>query len=155
MNIFILDNDIKTSAESLCDKHLVKMVLETAQLLCSQFNPGDAPYKRTHYNHPCSTWCRENSANYLYLIEYGLYLCDEYTYRYNKVHKSAQVIQWCKDNIALLKLPYSQSVSPFAQAVPNDFKSTNAVNTYREYYLNNKRAIATWNRGRNPPTWWK
>ena len=84
MNIFVLDYNPKRAAQMQCDKHVVKMPLETAQILCSAFEPGTAPYKRTHYNHPCSVWGRESKVNYKWLIEHGLALSDEYTYRYGK-----------------------------------------------------------------------
>ena len=65
MNIFVLDNDPFKAAEYQCDKHVVKMVLETAQLLCSAHET--APYKRTHYNHPCAIWTRSSLSNYMWL----------------------------------------------------------------------------------------
>ena len=107
MNIFLLDTDTKKCAQYHCDKHVVKMILETAQLLCGVHHMTnqitEAPYKLSHRNHPCSIWARESLSNYLYLCELGLELCKEYTYRYGKRHKSQDVIEWClinKPNIA-------------------------------------------------------
>lgn len=96
MNIFILSKDPIIAAQMQCDKHVVKMILETAQLLCSPFEKGEAPYKRSHFNHPSAIWTRENKSNYEWLITHGLALCEEYTFRYGKEHKSKQVILWCK-----------------------------------------------------------
>lgn len=60
MNIFYLDKDPKLCAQYHCDKHVVKMILESAQLLCTAVNEAAgkevAPYKSTHVNHPCSIW---------------------------------------------------------------------------------------------------
>lgn len=67
MQIFILDNDRQTS-KFLDDKRLPKMVLETAQILCSALKPEDSPYKITHYNHPCCKWVRESESNYIWLL---------------------------------------------------------------------------------------
>lgn len=153
MNIFILDNDINKSASYLNDKHIVKMVLEHTQLLCSQFEKGEAPYKRSHYNHPCSIWCRESKENYEWLIKYTEVMFKEYTKRYNKVHKSQQVLEWCKNNYTRLNLP-SKGLTRFAQAMPEQYKNKDAVKAYRDYYNNEKSHIATWKNG-NVPYWFK
>src|ERR1700761_7698925 len=100
MNIFVLDLDPKTCAKYHCDKHVVKMILETAQLLCNaQRKCGINPkirielYKETHKNHPCSIWASQSIKNYEWLSTLGIFLCDEYTERYNKIHKSHKLIQ--------------------------------------------------------------
>ena len=88
MNIFALSHSPIVSAQMQHDKHVVKMVLESAQMLCSTFDPNlyDVPYKRVHYNHPCTKWARENIGNFFWLVNHGLALASEYTYRYGKVH---------------------------------------------------------------------
>lgn len=93
MNIFVLDRDVKKCAIYHNDKHVVKMILESAQLLCgvhhmTESNINDIPYKLSHKNHPCSIWAREDISNYLWLCELGLELCKEYTYRYGRRHKA-------------------------------------------------------------------
>ena len=70
MNIFVLHKDPVVAAQMQCDKHVVKMLLESAQMLCSPFEPGSAPYRRSHYNHPCSKWARESSSNYQWLWDH-------------------------------------------------------------------------------------
>ena len=86
MNIFFLDFNTQKCAQYHCDKHVVKMILETAQLLCGvhhmipQVTP-QVPYKLSHKNHPCAIWTRDSLSNYLYLCDLGLELCKEYTYR--------------------------------------------------------------------------
>jgi hypothetical protein len=153
MNIFILSKDPHLAAQMQCDKHVVKMVLETAQLLCSAFPQGTAPYKRSHYNHPSATWIRESKQNYEWLITHGLALCDEYQFRYGKTHKSKEVILWCQKHYAKLKLP-NIGLTAFKQVVKDNCLSPNAVSAYRKYYLQEKRAIAKWTK-RAPPRWWK
>ena len=105
MNIFVLDNDPIVAAQSQSDKHVVKMVLETAQMLCAAFPPGEAPYKRSYYNHPCTVWARKSDDNYYWLCRHGIALSVEYTHRYGKRHKSQDVIEWCLLNAYKLKLP--------------------------------------------------
>lgn len=139
MNIFILDNSPEFAAKYQCDKHVVKMVLETAQLLCSAHET--APYKRTHYNHPCAIWTRSSMSNYDWLVRHGLALAREYAFRYNKIHKSTEVIEWAwqnKPNILDLGL------LPFAQAMPDQYKDPDAVVAYRNYYMKEKARLATW-----------
>ena len=153
MNIFILDHDIYKSVEYLCDKHVVKMSLETAQILCSPFVPGTAPYKRTHYNHPCSLWTRSNKQNYEWLLEYGQAICNEYSRRYHKIHKSESVIHWCKINHTVLQLP-SKNLTNFALAMPDKYKTDCPVESYRNYYKGEKTHMATWKHTKEP-YWWK
>src|SRR5574343_1523365 len=97
MNIFAVDADPIQAARDLCDRHVVKMTLETAQILCSAFD--ESPYKKTHFNHPCCKWARTSKSNYQWLIAHGLGLSAEYSLRYGKTHKSEQVIQWCMANM--------------------------------------------------------
>lgn len=153
MNIFILDDDIKKSAEFLMDKHVVKMVLEHCQLLCSPYENGEAPYKRTHYNHPCAIWLRESQQNYEWLMLYTEEMFKEYTKRYSKIHKSSRVLKWCRENYRNLYLPDIGHVTPFKQAMPDEYKNDNPVIAYRNYYMGDKRHIATWKT--NIPHWWK
>ena len=150
MNIFVLDNDIQKCVQYTVNRHVVKMVLETAQLLCSPFEK--APYKRTHYNHPCAVWSRSSKENYKWLIEYGLALSSEYTYRYEKVHKSSEVIKWCKDNVDLLDLE-DKGLTLFAQAMPEEYRHSDPVIAYRMYYIHDKQHIAHWKK-RDIPWWW-
>lgn len=153
MNIFALSKNPKKAATMMCDKHVVKMVLETAQILCSPFEKGSAPYKRSHYNHPSSIWARTSKENYKWLIIHGLALCKEYTYRYGRKHKSEDVIRWCQKNISALAFP-KKGLTPFAQVMKEEYRSTNPVGAYRTYYLKEKKKMAQWTK-RLPPDWWK
>ena len=149
MNIFVLDKNPHVAAMYACDKHVVKMILESAQMLCSVHPEGTAPYKRGFYNHPCTKWVRASSENYDWMIEHARALCTEYTRRYGKVHKSEKVIDWCDANRP--ELP-DVGLTPFAQAMPEDYKNEDAVEAYRTYYRNDKRRFATW-KDVDPPTW--
>ena len=151
MNIFVLDSDPKVAAQMMCDKHVVKMVLETAQMLCTVAHANDfnAPYKATHKNHPCTLWAGKSKANWNWLIEHGLSLCEEYTKRYGKIHKSQQHIEWCRG----LTINFPQdNLLPFAQAMPDKYKHRCAVRAYRAYYHGEKAKFATWKT--KAPIWW-
>ena len=154
MNIFFLDLDTKKCAEYHCDKHVVKMILETAQLLCGVHYTTDQvtdqiPYKLSHKNHPCAIWSRESLSNYLYLCDLGLELCKEYTYRYGKRHKSQEVIEWCitnKPNIV------DKEFTEPARAMPDEYKVKSVVESYRNYYIGEKKSFAVW-KNRDIPEW--
>lgn len=152
MNIFVLDTDPVKAAQAQCDAHCVKMVLESAQLLCSAFPVGLPPYRRTHYNHPCAVWTRESAGNFLWLAWHGLALADEYTYRYGKIHKSREVIDWCLLYHRTAALP-DKGLTPFALAMPDEYKRSDPVEAYRAYYRGAKADIATW-KHRAAPEWW-
>lgn len=154
MNIFILSRYPVIAAQTQCDKHVVKMVLESAQLLCSPYDPGTAPYRRTHYNHRCSVWTRTSQANYAWLIRHAKALASEYTMRYGKRHKSTDIILWCEDNQHRLEF-LKQGMTPFAQAMPDEYRREDAVEAYRAYYLGQKYTFAKWEKGREAPDWWK
>jgi hypothetical protein len=153
MNIFVLDQDPVLAAQMMCDKHVVKMVLEYAQILCAHFNSGEAPYKRSYYNHPCTKWARKNISNYEWLVKHAVSLCNEYTYRYNRIHKSEEVIFWCAENVNRLT-PFipNGDLSKFAQAMPVELKNENVVKAYRSYYRRDKNHILVYTK-RRPPKW--
>ena len=152
MNIFVLDKDPKTCAVYHNDKHVVKMILETAQLLCGVHwvNGGEAPYKLSHKNHPSAIWARECVENYIWLCDLGLELCNEYTYRYGKRHKSQDIIEWCLLNVP--NIPEKGDITPFALAMPDECKVGDAVASYRVYYMVEKRGFAVW-KNRETPEW--
>jgi hypothetical protein len=152
MNIFVLDQDPKKCAEYHLDKHCVKMILETVQLLCGVHwvVGSEAPYKLSHKNHPCAIWARECIENYVWLCDLGLELCKEYTYRYEKRHKSQDILEWCIINTPNLK--ENGGLTPFALAMPIECKVGNVIESYREYYMKEKRGFATWKK-RPIPVW--
>lgn len=94
MNLFVLDRCPHRSARLMCDKHVVKMILEVAQMLSTAHRELESNivtddcllYKKTHLNHPSTIWVRTTGANYMWTYRHFLALCDEYTRRYGKVH---------------------------------------------------------------------
>ena len=158
MNIFYLHKCPVISAKAMTNKHVVKMILESAQLLSTAHrmidgNPlvgmsssgrksttyqhpdpvlNDALYKATHYNHPSAVWSRECSANYHWLYDHFVALCDEYTHRYGKIHlcetKLKDILAKAPKNITVKH----QTVMP--QAMPEEYKRSCSVEAYRAYY---------------------
>lgn len=153
MNIFVLDNDVNKAAAYHCDRHVVKMCLEYAQMLSTTANTvlhERVGYKTTHINHPCSVWARESAANTRWLAALLVALGREYTDRYNKVHKSVAVgvdAAWK----AIEHIP-DIGLTPFAQAMPDEYKNSDAVTAYRRYYIGAKNGFAAWKNGE--PDWW-
>jgi len=145
MNVFILDLDVKKSAEYHCDKHVVKMILETAQLLCGVHHvvetQSEIPYRLSHKNHPSAIWSRESLSNYLYLCELGLELCKEYTYRYGKRHKSQDVIEWCLTNKPNI---IDKVFTEPPKEMPDEYKFDSVVESFRIYYIVAKSGFALW-----------
>ena len=156
MNIFRVDNDPVKSAQMLCDKHIVKMPLETAQMLCSvwhRYNFGHlVKYKEAYKNHPCTRWAGDSKENYRWLVKHGLELCEEYTRRYDKEHKCHRVI-W---SIAVApSFILDDKATPQPQCMPDEYKVLdNAVQAYKNYYIGAKSKIAQWNKSRGVPAWY-
>lgn len=176
MNIFILDEDPAVAAKMHCNKHVVKMVLETAQILSTAVwecafikDPGmrkepyisrrdkfiakEMPfiYKPTHENHPCVKWAGGNSIRFNWLKKLGLALCEEYTYRYDKIHKSEQLIKkifYPAFDACFVDPP----LKPFVLAMPDEYKTECAVQSYRNYYIGAKGKLLIYTR-RSPPIW--
>jgi len=147
MNIFVVHKDPVVAAQMLCDKHIIKMPLESAQMLSNCID-HNAPYKRTHYNHPCSVWVRESKGNFMWLYEHGIALCKEYTTRYEKTHKCEAVIEQCYA-LGYHNIPDGE-LTDFKQAIPVEYKCIDPVRAYRNYYVGDKAYMATWKCGRVP-----
>lgn len=160
MNIFVLDKDIKTNVKYYTNKHVVKMLLETAQLLSTAHRVLDGDdiidqvlYKKTHINHPCAKWVRKTNKNYLYGYELFKAINDEFEYRFGKQHlswtKLGNVLQHPPKNI-----PQKNILTPFAQAMPEKYKSSDVVKAYRAYYIGEKQHLFVWSK-RDKPIWIK
>ena len=152
MNIFVLDLDIPTCVRYHADQHVVKMVLESAQMLCTVLHQHGiaAPYKPSHARHPCVVWAGASLSNWLWLRELALGLGEEYKYRYEQTdeHRSALVIR-------ALPLPplADPGLTDFAQAMPAKYRvEGDAVRAYRNYYIGEKAGFATWTK-RDVPSW--
>ena len=146
MNIFVLHTDPLIAAQMHCDKHCVKMILETAQMLSTAHHVYETPeadkvYKKAHLNHPCTKWIRESKANYRWAFDLYFELLTEFRVRRGKSHKSAELMY------DLFKVPEDMpdvGLTPFAQAMPDEYKRSCPVEAYRAYYMGEKASIAEW-----------
>ena len=177
MNIFYLSEAQQTCAENHNDKHVVKMIIEYAQLLSTAHRVLDGHefydttangrkikrwklenefldnvlYKATHINHPSAIWVRQSDKNYDWL--YGLYqtLMTEYTYRYGKVHACSKLEIW------LARIPNNIPQAPFTEptpAMPDKYKVIgDSITSYKNYYIGDKQHIASWKK-RTVPNWY-
>lgn len=135
MNIFYLSRDPHEAARLQCDRHVVKMILETAQLLSTAHNEldgGQIAYKSTHKNHPSAVWVRQSYHNYRWLWRHLEALGEQYRRRYGRVHKTIQnhseALWWSPDNI-----PDGEFTDP-PQCMPDECKRDDAVLAYQVYY---------------------
>lgn len=144
MNIFYLSNDPEKAAQLQYNKHVVKMILETAQLLCTAHHELGSniniPYKATHKNHPSAIWVRSSISAYRWAYEHMLALGKEYTKRYGKEHLT---IAKCKD--LLYTLPVNIADKPFEQppqCMPDQYKvEGDSVTAYWNYYEAEKHTV--------------
>jgi len=177
MNIFYLDEDYKVAAKQHLDKHVVKMIIEYAQLMSTAHRVLDGTkwydktaagrriarwehpnpeldqilYKASHINHPSGIWVRESFSNYIWLHALWEKLCAEYTYRYGKIHMTQQKLQ------NFLKTPPtnipSGGMTKMPQAMPDEFKQKDSIEAYRQYYRVAKAKMAVWTK-RETPEWY-
>jgi hypothetical protein len=176
MNIFYLDKSPEKAAQAHFDKHVVKMILESAQLLSTAHRVLDgeeyielnrtgarmkrwrhpapafdeALYKATHYNHPSAIWVRQSAANYKWLYQLFLELMKEYTYRYGKYHASERLIHYLE--LLPVNIPDSEFSEPtpamdIQYIIPGD-----SVASYRNYYKQTKMHLKAYTR-RSEPEW--
>lgn len=154
MNRFILDTDPVVAAEYHCDKHVVKMILEEAQMLCTvQRRYGatnDDLYRATHANHPCTLWAGSTKQNYRWAYKLLVALCEEYTHRYGKVHATSRLLGVLQNPPQAMP---EGDLTPFAQAMPDDLRDLDAVRAYRQYYVQEKSGFARWT-NRPVPEWY-
>jgi len=134
MNIFFLHRNLRKCVRYYIDQHTYKMILETCQLLCCAIwmttpeNPP--PYKKTHWNHPAAIWARASKENWLWLQKLGLTICKEYTYRYDKIHKTEAIIA----SLKCPNLPDKKFTDP-PQMMPDEYKHEDVITAYRNFYI--------------------
>ena len=155
MNIFVIEEDTVDIARSHCDKHVSKMILESAQMLCTaHWNLGEeAPYKPVHFKHPCTLWAGKSLANWLWLKQLALDLNREFMYRYNKKvwHKSAEMIYSLKSPVKIQNIGLTER----PQCMPDEYKvEGDVIQAYRNYYIGDKSRFAVWTK-REPPSWYE
>ncbi len=163
MNIFFLSWDPRLAAQYAIDKHVIKMILESTQLLYSVYHLTNEEllkscpyevYRLTHKNHPCSVWARERFENFRWLLLLGLEYCEEYTHRYSseetlKEHACQKHLVWMVNNLP--KLPAGPMTFP-ALAMPDKYKNTDPVKAYRDYYIYEKLKLSGYT-NRETPEW--
>ena len=157
MNIFYLDRSPMVAAEMHCNKHVVKMILETAQMLSTAHRVIDGDeyadrvglYKMAHKHHPSTIWTRTSTENYMWLNRLFGALCREYTYRYEKHHASERLLG------PLALVPNGMTYSGFTdppQCMPDYCKGEDTVLAYQNYYILEKSRFAKWKK-RSIPEW--
>jgi len=166
MNLFILSLIQREIAVFMMDKHVSKILLEAVQMLCSAkriLEPEDEIneriYKLAHKNHPVTIWCRKSRANFVWVLDLIEELHNEWRYRYGhsetKNHKSYLVSLLLRENIPSHDKFEEKELTPFALAMPEQYKMSDPVESYRNYYMSEeKQKIASWKKKREKPFWY-
>ena len=151
MNIFYLHECPDKAARLQYNKHVVKMILESAEMLCTAHHCyGDkdqvenVPYKQAHLNHPSTIWTRRSKSTYMWLYNHMMALGDEYTKRYGKTHLS---ITKCKDFLAIppRHIQGDDWCQP-PQAMPDEYKDECSIQAYWNYYIGEKHIVVNHNK---------
>ena len=158
MNIFYLDSHPKVAAQMMCDKHVVKMILESAQMLSTTHRVLDGDtyadmmglYKIAHKNHPSTKWVRESPTNYAWLYNHMLALMQEYTFRYDKHHATERLIEPLRKPPIVLLETLQKGFTPPPQCMPDHCKNDDTVQAYKNYYISEKSDFAKWKNGTIP-----
>lgn len=161
MNIFAVDADPVKAAQALADRHVSKMILESAQILSfvadRYGHPAIYKVKGVHKNHPATIWAGNRWENWNWLVQHALALEQEKIFRTGKGHKSADVIRYYYNN----NFGPPKDFLPkelFVLCMPEKYRGPKRVQSYRNYYLNEKQFFKdgkrpTWTK-RQPPEWW-
>lgn len=167
MNIFILSLIQCEIAMYMMDKHVSKILLEAVQMLCTAkrvLEPEDEInekiYRMAHKNHPVTIWCRKSKANYEWTLELIEALHNEWRFRYGhpitKNHKAYMMAMILKEHIPREEAFEEKGLTEFALAMPVEYKTKDAVESYRNYYMSEeKQKIASWKKGREKPSWYR
>ena len=148
MNIFFLSKHPVKAAQLQCDKHVVKMILESAQMLCTAHHVNgtsldtDVLYKKTHVNHPSTVWCRETKANYMWLYDHFVALCDEYTHRYGKTHLTDTKFRQLLATAPMMSCDKGTALTKAPKCMPIEYQTGSLIESYRAYYYYTKRNFA-------------
>ena len=148
MNIFHLHTDPKICARYHCDKHVVKMILETSQMLSTAYRrvcgDDDNLYKTAYPKHPMTIWVGDSLENFKYALSLGEWLAIQYTYRYKKVHKSQRIIDYIRFHKLknVVKNFTKVKFTPPPQCMPNEYKHKDYITAYKQYYVGEKKRFA-------------
>jgi len=172
MNIFLLHSDPVICAEQHCDKHVVKMCIEYAQMLSTAHRVLDGNmlidsatgrrtkrwelqsdlnallYKATHYNHPSTKWVRESADNYKWLYSLFIALLDEFEYRFGKIHATSRLAE------PLLSIPkniHKGILTDIPMCMPDEYKTSCAIESYHNFYKYDKIKFAKYTKREIPP----
>jgi hypothetical protein len=160
MNIFFLSRNAEEAAKMACDKHVVKMILESTQLLytaqgltvINSLNSAPyEPYKPTHKNHPSAIWTRSSIQHYLWLCDLAVNYCTEYKFRYgeHKEHSCEKHLLWLRANPP--EIPDNGFIDP-PQCMPDQYKNESCIEAYKAYYIGEKLSFVKYTK-RTPPDW--
>ena len=145
MNIFHLDKDPKICAEYHCDKHVVKMILETAQMLSTayrkKFGDNDDLYKTAYPKHPMTIWVGDSGDNFFWSIQLLDQLLYQYTVRYKKVHKTIKISNLLHSKHKLWHT-WKTEFTPPPLCMPDEYKCNDYIQSYRNYYIGDKKRFA-------------
>ena len=147
----------------MCDKHIPKMLLESAQMLSTAVRKyeeetnstplAEPIYKSAYPNHPMTKWVGLNHGNFKWTLENAVFIGEEYYKRFNKYHKSRRIITLIFQNNYMDCIPEGDFTDP-PQCMPDQYKDNNYVTAYRNYYKGEKEYFAKWEKGRKQPEWW-
>ena len=187
MNIFVLDLDPVKAAKAMDCVRVPKMVTESAQMMASALRRHGAtdeqmpltkkgtPYKGGYHHHPCTIWAGDSRANFYWLADHALALCEEYTTRFGKTHACEQPIKQMNDMSYRIRPTNARVLTPFALAMPDEYKTAyvegvavlcnplithadgeEAVKAYRRYYHSKVDSPGGVHyRHTRPPDWWE
>ena len=162
MNIFVLDADPEKAAQAMDCVRVPKMVTESAQMMASALRRWGAPdermpltkagrpYKGGYKNHPCTIFAGDTRANFDWLANHAIGLLVEYYMRFGKEHACSEAIG--QMNGMSWRLPNGR-LTPFAQAMPDEYRNPCAITAYRAYY--HSKQFAKWEKGTPAPDWWQ
>lgn len=181
MNVFILDKTPEKSAQFQCDKHVVKMIVESAQMLSTAHRMLDGVemrvqsvsgkrlvkywrlndnrehklYKTAHTGHPCTVWTAKTDSNYLWHYRHFAALCDEYTYRYGKVHKTDSMLRTLLSNTPNNIRNGELTKQPLAMKSNPECMFSCVVESYRAFYKTKQTKFSmVWSK-RDVPEWFQ
>ena len=153
MNIFHLDKDPVLCAQYHCDKHVVKMILETGQMLCTAYQRHyglkDDLYKPAYPHHPMTKWVGDSGGNFYFTIKLFDALLTEYTNRYNKVHKTSKIILLFNSKYKKWDNMEGDFTTP-PLCMPDEYKLDDYIQSYKNYYIGEKMYFAKYNYSETP-----
>jgi hypothetical protein len=161
MNIFVLHDDPEVCARYHVDKHVVKMIVESAQMLSTVMRVRadiDFGYKACYINHPCTKWVGESFENWHWLLKLGIQLGREYTHRFGKRHATSDVLLGVRDHMHRMMITLNDNccelssggMTPFYPCVSERFKKYDPVTAYRLYYYFQKVRLHKWTKREVP-----